>query len=108
VSSEPESLFNTKTVTIGDIQYVVRELTGKEHDDCTDLARVEVSPEHPNGVDGQLMLKFMAEKAIEPHLGLAEINNLPFTKRAALFDAVNDVHYPGWRGPEPVGKAENA
>jgi hypothetical protein len=98
VSDEPQSLFGSKTITIGDTEYTVNELEGGVYDECIDLAKTET------GVDTNLLLKFMTERSVTPKMSLAEINKLPFTKRGELFDTVNAVHFPS----RPVGKAEGA
>lgn len=94
VSDEPQSPFASKTIQIGDAEYIVTELSGKAYDECVELARVPVDEAHPFGIDAHLQLIFMTERAVVPKMTLADINGLPFTKRAALFDAVNDVHAP--------------
>jgi len=98
VVSENNSLFAAKTVEIGGTTYTVNELDGGTYDECIEKAKTET------GIDTSALLKFMTEKAISPKLTIAEINKLPFTKRGALYDAVNDVHFPA----REVGKTESA
>lgn len=87
-NSDP--VFETVSTTIGGTEYVIRELTAGEYDECLSVA---TNPE-TGDVDMVLMVKLMLIKSIEkPALSDTQLMNLPYKVSRALKREVSRLHW---------------
>lgn len=83
-------VFETVTVSVNDTDYVLRELSAGEYDECLSVA---TNPE-TGDVDMVLMVKLMLIKSIEkPALSDTELMNLPYRISRSLKRAVSRLHW---------------
>jgi hypothetical protein len=81
-------LFRTVKVDLGGTEYTLRELSVKENDDCTKMAK------QPDGTfDGRIMMRMMVLKSIaDPVTKDTDLGELPQRLYLRLCDLVTDLN----------------
>jgi len=87
-STDTSGIFRTTIVTLGGVQYTLRELSVKENDACVAAAK------QPDGsFDGRTMMRFMVLKSVvEPKMSDTALLELPQRLYLRFCDVVSDLN----------------
>jgi hypothetical protein len=83
-----DDLFRTTKTTLGKTEYTLRELSVKENDDCTKMAK-----QADGTFDGRIMMRMMVLKSIvTPETKDTDLGELPQRLYLRLCDLVSDLN----------------